>query len=215
MVGVRSSAATGVATASPGRVVGFPAAEAPDDPTITSATFQNFLDFSYTSLAAQPGVKVLASSSPYTAVGPVLDPSSVPPSCDRTSPLNFGEPYRAPAAGAIPACYGYFPVVHGTASATVFGGGGRGQGTLLVDGDLEIHGDFEWVGLVIVRGQVRISGSGNLITGALLAEGASSVTAGTIQGQAGVAYSACAVGLAIGGASRGEPLEQRSWLQLY
>jgi hypothetical protein len=215
LVGVRSSGATGVATASPGRVVGFPAAEAPNDPTVTSATFQNFLDFSYNTLAAQPGVKVLSSSSPYTAVGPVANASTSPPSCDRASPLNFGEPYRPPAAGVIPACSGYFPVVHGTASATVFGGGGRGQGTLLVDGDLEIHGDFEWVGLVIVRGQVRISGSGNLITGALLAEGASSVIAGTIQGQVGIGYSACAVDRAIGGASRGEPIEQRSWLQLY
>lgn len=215
VVGVRSAGATGVETATAGTVVGFPAADAPNDPTVTSATFQDFLDYTYATLAAQPGVKVLSSSSPYTGIEPVLDGSTSPPSCDRASPTNLGEPWRPPAAGVVPACYEYFPVVHGTAAATTFAGPGRGQGTLLVDGDLELRGGFAWVGLVIVRGQVRVAGSDNQIVGALLTEAAQSVTAGTIQGRAQITYSACAVARAVGGASRGQPIGARSWLQLY
>lgn len=212
VVGVRSATDTGVLPTHHGNVFGFPVPDVGFDPSVTSATFQDFVDFTYASLAAQPGVKVLANSTPYNGLVPSYAAGG---GCDRAAPGNLGEPLRnPPAAAAVTACAGYFPVVHGTASQTVLGGGTRGQGTLLIDGDLRLTGAVRWVGLVIVRGRVRISGTGNQIFGAVLAEGAD-FESGSVAGNVQLHYSACAVEQAIGGASRARPLAHRSWLQLF
>lgn len=216
VVGVRSSVTTGVAPADYDNVFGFPSRDSPNDPTITSATFQNFLDYTFTTLAAQPGVKTLPLTTPYNGVAPVIDGTTSPTSCDKASALNLGEPFRnPPTSGAIVQCYGYFPVVHGTGSQTKFASGTRGQGILLIDGDLEIVGGFEWVGLVIVRQKLKITGTGNKITGAVLAEGADVLTAGAVSGNVEVSYSKCAIDRAVGGASYARPLSQRSWAHIY
>jgi cytoskeletal protein CcmA (bactofilin family) len=106
-------------------------------------------------------------------------------------------------------------VAHGTGSSTQFASGTRGQGTLLVDGDLELAGGFEWVGLIIVRGKLKINGNGNKITGAILAEGFDLLTAGAVSGNVDVVYSDCAIQKAVGGATLARPLYQRSWAQTY
>jgi len=213
VVGVRSAGATGVQSQDYDNVFGFPSRDAANDPTITSATFQDFLDYTFATLAGQPGVKVLASSSTYNGVGPVLNGTGA---CDKAQLLNFGEPWRdPPTAGAVAPCESYFPVVHGTGSVTAFAAGNRGQGTLLVDGDLKLTGGFEWVGLIIVRGELSITGTGNKITGAVLAEGASVATSGAVSGDVVIDYSACAIEKAIGGATLAQPLRQHSWAQNY
>jgi len=212
VVGVRSSVGTGVQAQDLDNVFGFPAPAVPNDPTITSETFQNFLDYTYSTLAGTPGVKTLPLSTPYNGVAPVQSGGV----CDQTAPLNLGEPYRnPPTSGAVVPCYGYFPVVHGTGSETEFAGGNRGQGTLLVDGDLKLSGGFEWVGLIIVRGKMHISGNGNKITGAVLAEGANVSSSGALSGDIEIQYSECAIDKAIGGATSARPLGQRSWTQIF
>lgn len=216
VVGVRSATTTGVQNQDHDNVFGFPTRDAPYDPTITSATFQNFLDYTYQTLAGQPGVKTLPLTTPYNGVAPVVDNSTTPATCDRAAPLNLGEPRRNPPdAGAVPQCYGYFPVTHGTGSSTKFASNTRGQGTLLIDGDLELAGGFEWVGLIIIRGKMKINGNGNKITGAILAEGVDLLTAGSVSGNVEVKFSSCAIERAVGGASLARPLGQRSWAQLY
>jgi hypothetical protein len=51
-------------------------------------------------------------------------------------------------------------------------GGTQGCGLLLVDGDLEIHGNFSWYGPVLVTGSVTYTGGGHKnISGALLTGG--------------------------------------------
>jgi Tfp pilus assembly protein PilX len=62
-------------------------------------------------------------------------------------------------------------------------GGTEGCGILLVDGDLEIHGNFSWYGPVLVTGSIIYTGGGNKnISGALLSGG--SVLADVIGGNA-------------------------------
>jgi hypothetical protein len=112
-------------------------------------------------------------------------------------------------------CEGYFPVVHGTGGTTKFGANNRGQGTLLVDGDMELTGEFEWVGLIIVKGSIKINGNGNKLTGAVFAQGVNILTAGAVSGNVDIEYSACAIEKAIGGATIAQPLGQRSFIQLY
>ncbi len=214
VVGVRSATGTGVGSQDFDNVFGFPTRDAPNDPTITSATFTNFVDYTFTTLGSQPGVKLLPLTTPYNNVEPVLDAGTG--TCDRAAPYNFGEPFRAPTSGVITQCQGYFPVVHGTGSQTKFAAGSRGQGTLLIDGDLELVGGFEWVGLIIVRNQLKITGNGNKIFGAILAAGADvATTNGSVGGNVDIHYSACAIEKAVSGASLARPLGQRSWTQSY
>ena len=209
VVGIRSSTGTGMTSADDDNVNGFPADAVPNDPTITSATFRDFLDYTYNTLANQANVKVLVNDTPYNGVAPVIDASSV---CDKPVLLNLGEPRRT--AGSVTQCYGFFPIVHGTASRLIFASGTRGQGILLVDGDLELVGGFEWTGLIIVRGQMKVTGTGNKITGAILTEGVDIATAGAIGGDAEVHFSKCAIDRAVNGAAQPAPVS-RGWAQIY
>ena len=212
VVGIRSSTTSGMAKADEDNILGFPAQVVENDPTITSATFRNFLDYTYFTLSTQPGVKTLVNATPYNGVEPVLDITQSPSVCDKTAALNFGEPRRD--VGSVTQCYGYFPIVHGTATDTKFASGTRGQGILLVDGNLELVGGFEWTGLIIVRGQMKVTGTGNKIQGAILTEGVDIATAGSIGGNAEVTFSKCAIDRAVNGAAQPAPVS-RGWAQLY
>lgn len=209
VVGIRSSTGTGMSASDGNNIDGYPADAVPNDPTITSATFRNFLDYTYNTLANQAGVKNFPNATPYNGVAPVIDASSV---CDKTAALNLGEPRRD--AGYVSQCTGYFPIVHGTGAQLKFASGTRGQGILLVDGDLELVGGFEWTGLIIVRGQMKVTGTGNKITGAILTEGVDIATAGSIGGNAEVRFSRCAIDRAVNGAAQPAPVS-RGWAQIY
>ena len=216
VVGIRSASGTGVQTQDLDNVFGYPVPSVPNDPSITDANFQNFLDYTYQTLSAAPGVKVLPLDTPYNGVAPTIDYSTSPSSCDKANLLNLGEPYRdPPTGGAVTQCYGYFPVVHGTGASLQFAAGNRGQGTMLVDGDLQLAGGFEWDGIILVKGAIKINGTGNKLTGAVFAPGVDILSAGAISGDVEIKYSQCAITKAIGGATLATPLGQRNWLQIY
>jgi len=216
VVGIRSASGTGVASQDLDNVFGYPTPYVANDPSITDANFQNFLDYTYQTLSAQPGVKLLPNTTPYNGVGPTIDYSTSPSSCAKADLLNLGEPYRnPPTGGAVTQCYGYFPVVHGTGSQLQFAAGNRGQGTMLVDGDLQLAGGFEWDGIILVKGSIKINGTGNKLVGAVFAQGVDLLTAGSVSGDVEIHYSQCAITKAIGGATLASPLGQRSWLQIY
>ena len=214
VVGIRSATTTGVSSQDLDNVYGYPAKYVDNDPGITNSTFQNYLDYTYATLATQPNVKVLPSTSPYSP-GPSIDATTSPTSCLKSDANNLGEPLRLPGAGIISQCYGYFPVVHGTGSRTKFASNARGQGVLLVDGDLEMAGGFSWDGLIIVKGAIKVNGNGNLLTGAVFAQGVDILTAGAISGNVEIKYSQCAISKAVGGATLATPLGQRSFMHLY
>ena len=212
VVGIRSSTGTGVTATDDDNVAGFPTNDVSNDPTVTSETFRNFLDYTYNTLASQPDVKLLPLATPYNGVAPVIDGTQSPTVCDKNAPLNFGEPHRD--VGSVTQCYSYFPVVHGTGTELKFASGTRGQGILLVDGDFELVGGFEWSGLIIVRGQMKITGTGNKINGAILTEGVDVLTAGGIGGNAQVTFSQCAIDRAVNGAAQPSPVS-RGWVQVF
>jgi hypothetical protein len=209
LVGVRSSTGTGVGSGDLDNVTGYPVPYVDNDPTITSETFQDYLDYTYATLAAQDGVKLLPASTPYYFLPTVQLTDAT--KCDRDLLVNMGEPHRPPDV-AVPPCYGYFPIAHGTANRTKMAANARGQGTLLVDGDLEIQGGFEWNGIILVRGSVIIAGMGNKIYGALLSESVTENNA--IGGDITITYSACAIAKAVQGSSLPVPLRTRSWVSV-
>src|SRR5919109_1348247 len=96
-------------------------------------------------LAAEPGqgivfTPLLGTTLALTGINPVVVGST----CVLGS-TNWGDPLRATPPSP---CESYMPIIHVKGDASINGGGGsRGQGILLVDGNLAIAGNFEFHGL--------------------------------------------------------------------
>ncbi len=126
--------------------------------------------------------------------------------CDTSNPNNWGD-WRTTGP-----CSQHRPVIHSSGDLVVIGGGG--QGILIVDGGLELSGGFEFDGLVVVRGQLKIGNDGALIRGAVVAGHMVFPKNSSFSGPF-VQYSSCAVELASRNHRVGTPLERRSWVPLY
>ena len=123
--------------------------------------------------------------------------------CDTSDQLNWGEPIRSNGGP----CTGYFPVIHAAGDLVI--AGGRGQGVLVVDGDLTVGGGFEFYGVVLVRGALLAAAGGARITGvvSLALEGSS---APALDGLT-IDFSRCVARKAVLGLAPPVPLAQRSW----
>jgi hypothetical protein len=126
---------------------------------------------------------------------------------------NWGEPSRA--AGYVKACSTYFPIIYASGTQLSLSGGSRGQGLLLIEGDLSITGGFEFSGLIVAKGGIKIAGNGNKITGSLLAQDVAIDDDNSISGNTTLQFSSCAVNKAVQGSAFAEPLAYRSWVQVY
>jgi len=146
----------------------------------------------------------------YNSVGPSA--TSLPATCNRADPNNWGEPFRS--GSHVSACTGYAPIVYIDGNARIETRG-RGQGILLVRGDLSITGGFTWVGLVIVTGEVSIADGDGAVTGALLARSASIGGSGSVSGAPVVSYSKCALDYVLRSGAVARPLATRAWLQVF
>ncbi len=178
--------------------------------TPSSAGFAVFGEVTFDRLKAHATV-VLPDTTLISALRPSLGAGHV---CDTDDSSNWGEPRRS-AGTAVEACRRYFPIVYAGGSRLSIAGGGRGQGILLVEGDLDLTGDFDFTGLIVVRGGVRISASRSRIGGALMAANTPVGSKNLLVGGATIQYSSCALREALGGAAFAEPLGQRSWVQVY
>lgn len=141
----------------------------------------------------------------YNGMTPTVTGS--PSRCDVANTNNWGEPFAAPAAGVIAPCQGYFPIIYSPGDIVV--NAGRGQGILLVAGNLNIQGNFIFDGIVIALGSLQTAGTGNKVTGAVLTMGQSI----SIVGNPDIYYSSCAIARALQFSVRAEPLRDRSWVQ--
>jgi hypothetical protein len=175
--------------------------------TLGAATFQNFGSATFDQLAAVAGLQVGGTLG---SLAPSLRAGGPPRSCNASDRVNWGEPRTG--AGSIAPCFGYFPLIYAPADLALTGG--RGQGTLLVRGDLDLSGGVELFGVVIVLGRVTTSGAGGTVFGTLLVAGGSPNPSAIGSGSL-IGYSSCAVRRALSGAAFPRPLGSRSWLQLY
>ena len=92
---------------------------------------------------------------------------------------------------------------------------GRGQGILLVDGDLEIRGNVEFTGLVIVMGEVKTNGTGSKITGGVLANQISLADESSFLGNPTVAFSECAIAYVLNNTAIARPVAGRTFAYSY
>src|SRR5437660_6027649 len=183
-------------------------------PVLTTAaasdtnTYFNYGDATYQSLAASATLTYSGGTTVLNGVGPLV----VGGVCQASlNPPNWGEPTHASPAGA---CDSYFPVIHvmGDLKVTT----GRGQGILLVDGDFTVAGNFTFDGAVIARGGLKMSGTGNKITGSVMA---ATVTVNdssvSLTGNTSLQFSSCALQAALSASAYPAQAMQRAWVDLY
>jgi hypothetical protein len=188
-----------------GTALGSPPMQQHDSGVVDSLFTNPFNDLkTLASITLPPGA--------YNGMAPATTGS--PLRCNKALQLNWGEPwYNPPTAGAVTQCQSYFPVIYSPGDLQLQNG--RGQGVLLVEGDLEIRGNVEFTGLVIATGMLKANGTGNKITGGVLAENADLGDLTTLIGNPVVNYSYCAISRALAASATVRPLTERSWAQLY
>jgi hypothetical protein len=133
--------------------------------------------------------------------------------CQKSLTSNWGEPFHG--AGDVTSCMNYFPIIYLNSSSQL-NGKGRGQGILLVNGDLKINGTFDWVGLIIVRDDINKGNGSANVTGAVMARNVSLQDGGSVvNGNQTIQYSKCAVESVLRGSAVLQPVRERSWAQLF
>jgi hypothetical protein len=178
------------------------------DAAVTEDSFTSFGGMTWNELTSLATIKLSGGS--ITGTGPTLTPSGT---CNTANSLNWGDPDN-PAAP----CGNYFPMIHIAGSASIQSGG-RGQGILLVDGDLDLRGDFLFAGAIIVQGAIGVQGggaSGPRINGGVIARNAN-LNVETFTGSSIVQNSRCAIRRAIQNNSQlttVTPISNRSWVDL-
>src|SRR5205807_10258286 len=171
-----------------------------------SNTYFNYGNSNYQSLAATANL-VYPGGSLLNGVGPIV----VGAACQTSvNPPNWGEPNHATPAGA---CDTYFPIIHvlGDLKVTT----GRGQGILLVDGDLTVAGNFAFDGAVIVRGGLKMSGTGNKVSGALMSASVNVDDNVALAGNTSILYSSCALISALSASAYPKQAKERGWVDVY
>jgi hypothetical protein len=209
LAGIRSSTTSGAAGKDTTHIFGSPK-QIQNDATL-NAEFNALFGSTFDALKKMADI-TLTSASPYSTVGPTT--TGNPKKCDTSNTLNWGEPDHQSGQKVIQ-CYSYFPIVYSNSTLLKLAGGGRGQGILLIEGDFEVVGGFEYTGVIIAKGGIKINGNGNKITGALLARDISIDDQNSISGNTTLQYSSCAVSKALAESGAVLPFRQRSWAQLY
>lgn len=187
------------------------------DPSLDTTKFLNYgggVDYNYLTTRA---TKIYTAGNAPNQPLPSVTAAGV---CNTLDSSNWGEPGPAGGAGGVvPECTNYFPVIwiQGAGSTTI-NAAGRGQGILLVDGDLTVAGGFEFWGVIIVKGLIKSSGNGGHLNGTVM-----SLTAGDIDytdtfvGNSVIELSSCAVERAaanIPGYNVAIPLRAHSFIDL-
>ena len=175
------------------------------DPAVDSTMFNDFGGVTFDELAAMADILV---DGTVTGLAPSLT-ATMPQRCDRSDVDNWGEPY---SGTGFAECFNYFPIIYAEDDLRI--SGGRGQGILLVEEDLELAGGMEFYGPVIVRGRVRSVGTGGHIFGGLMAAQVD-LDPSTLTGNSLAQFSSCALARALRGSASARPLGERAWMQVY
>jgi hypothetical protein len=136
-----------------------------------------------------------------------IEPSASGGECTQADPNNWGSPLDPTGS-----CGGYFPIVWVEGDLSI--NGVQGQGVLLVNGDLDVQGGFEFYGPVLVKGRLSTQGTGGHFQGGVIAANVA-LDQTSILGNAVINYSSCAIARALEFSAPAAPLRSRSWVNLY
>jgi hypothetical protein len=152
--------------------------------------------------------QLTAMASKYASGGKTALPSVANGACDEADVSNWGEPYKANGGP----CVEYYPIIYSDGHLTM--NGGRGQGILLVEGDLHVQGGFEFFGPVIVRGMLKTSGTGGHFNGGVLAANVE-LDQNVVIGNAVIEFSRCTLMKALNGSATLATAVERAWYEVY
>ena len=178
-----------------------------DPATADTTNYFEFGDEDWATLTASAN-KIINGTATFSQINPVVTNGA----CDKSVHSNWGAPVHTSPANP---CENYFPIIHAKGStSTLKLSGAKGQGILLVDGDLEISGGFEFYGPVIVRGRIKSTGTGGKLNGGVMAANVD-LEQNTVLGDATITYSSCAVEKAIAGSANPRRLVERAWTEVH
>ena len=106
--------------------------------------------------------------------------------CFFADKTNWGDPQRTTA------CADYFPIIYVDGNLQVQANS-KGQGVLLVNGSFEMSGGFEFNGILIVRNDIKSTGTGNKVSGSAFAGNTYTTDNTSITGNSEIQFSSCAV----------------------
>jgi hypothetical protein len=175
------------------------------DTSINNNTFEQFGDINYSDLATRANIKLPGGLSLNS-----IQPSTAGGVCNRNDQYNWGDGQNH--AGA---CGTYYPIIHVAGDLALQNI--QGQGILLVDGNLNVTGGFEFFGITIIKGTLTTAGGGAAAAhfhGTVLAKNQNGGT-NDIAGAAKIRYSKCAIVQALNMTSNGALARSRSWVRLY
>jgi len=170
-----------------------------------TSTYFNYGSSNYSLLAAS-ATKVIPGGTTLAGVTPV----AIGAACQTALLTNWGDPSRTAPAGP---CTRYYPTIHALGNLHITGS--KGQGLLLVDGDLQISGGFYWVGMIVVRGTLRTTGAGAGIIGAVMAANVKLDDDITVTGNSYIRYSSCRVLNALQATAMLTPVKERAWVEVF
>jgi hypothetical protein len=186
-----------------------------EDPTITDSSLATFGDMDWNSLRdiATLVVPPNTSTTPY---------SIWPSDAGCTALTNWGEPWYpghpnlSPSRPYNPNCLDYFPIVY--VDGDLYLNQQRGQGVLIVNGNLTVAGLTRFYGPVLVRGTVVAEGGGSNVPhffgGIISADVNGSLDSNRVAGNAEIHYSSCAIRRALAGSAAAAVLQERHWANL-
>lgn len=170
------------------------------------STYTQFGNVSFQDLASTASPATTYSGGTLNGMGPAY----IGATCDTGNRNNWGDPLRTDSATAY--CANYYPIVYSSGNLQVTGG--VGQGMLLVNGDLSVSGGFQFFGIVIVTGHLKVTGTGGHFTGGVLAQNVD-LEQNTVLGNAVITYSQCASSKAMKAVASPQLASGRSWVDLY
>lgn len=196
---VRTTPGSNVTTSGNGDIIG----PVNRDPLVAESTFTQYGDVNFNDLVSRAQIRLPGGT--YRS-----EPAVIGTQCDRTRLTNWGDGLNPNAP-----CGNYFPIVYINGNVTL--NGVQGQGILLVNGNLEVQGSYEYFGIAIALGELRTAGGGTSIAhfyGGVLARNANLDTQ-NLSGQATLNFSRCAILRALQATGVAAPLRSRGWVQLF
>lgn len=208
VAGVRASGS--VSTSGGADIVGAPSPTYPfveNDPSVTAQSFTDVYD------ALLPAVTRTLPSNTYGGMEPSLNLAG---SCDKNNDNNWGEPGDPDYGPVVPLCRGFMPVTLFTGNTFI--NTGRGQGIIIVQGNLRIQGTFIFDGIILATGNIDFHGTGGAtsrIYGGMFSANTIDVDdLISITGAPVITYSSCAIAAVLKNAAKGLPLSRRGWVQI-
>jgi len=177
------------------------------DPSVTPQVFTDTYD------ALIGNVTMTLPSGTYNGMQPSLTMTSA---CNKSDLNNWGEPGDPDYPPVITNCKTYMPVILFTGNTTI--NTGKGQGIMIIQGDLNIQGTFIFDGIILATGNIDFHGAGGAssrIYGGLFS--ANSADVGDLIAIAGapvITYSSCSIAAVLASAGTGIPLTHKGWVQV-